>query len=225
MTIKANINICALKAAAIACSTEETRYYLQGVYVKTVGPAVRYVATDGHRLIVLREETQTVPLETPDAITGFIIPLYVIKQLKIDKHTDYAVLEVDGLDFGIRQTNTNTGGKLIDGTFPDYERVVPRGPYKVKQPAQFNANYLADFQKAGNIIEKSAHRIARISHNGPNNPAFVDFVPPGKIKGFGIIMPVREDPAVTQLPDWFDGDHPTPAKKAKVSRAKKEKAQ
>lgn len=216
MTIKANINIRALKAAAIACSNEETRFYLKGVFVKTVGPAVRYVATDGHRLIVLRELTAHKPLETPDDIPGVIIPAHVIKALKIEKHTDYAEIVVSGLDFTIRQIHSGTVGKLVDGTFPDYERVFGRGPYKLNSPAQFNADYLADFQKAGNIIEKSTSRIAAVSHNGPENPAFVDFMPTaGPIKGFGIIMPVRVADLAKDVPAWLDGDYPKPAKPQK----------
>jgi DNA polymerase-3 subunit beta len=220
MSIKSRINIRALKAAAIACSKEETRYYLRGVYVHTVGEATRYVATDGHRLIVLRDNgagDTSLEADFVAAIPGVIVPIEIIKTLKIDKETDYADFLIDdenviGGTFHVKQLRTSTGGNLVDATFPDYSRIVPRGPFKGTAPVgQFNAQYLADFEKAGAIIEKSS-KTAIISHNGVHNPAYVDFVPPNAgIEGFGVIMPIRAESAATDVPWWFDGDHPRPA--------------
>jgi hypothetical protein len=125
-----------------------------------------------------------------------------------------------------------TTARFIDGSFPDYERVIPRGPFKLKEPAQFNAEYLASFQKAGNIIEKSDTRVPMISHNGAENPAFVNFLPTGLIQGFGVIMPVRVQKSLaTDLPEWIDAERQTieqtPVVAAKPTRnrsAKKEPA-
>lgn len=219
MTIKANINIKLLKAAAIACSNEQTRFYLQGVYVQTLGASTRYVATGGHRMIVLRDICNDNPIISPDPIKGVIIPASTIAALKISKATDYAEIHIDGIRFTIHYQQTSTGGLLIEGSFPDYERVIPRGPYAYKQASQFNAEYLASFQKAGNIIEKSDARIPLVSHTGTDNPTYIDFLPPGRIQGFGVLMPVRVPDGrrlATSAPEWLDGDH-KPEKKAKAA--------
>jgi DNA polymerase-3 subunit beta len=220
MSIKSRINVRALKAAAIACGKEETRYYLRGVYVHTVGETTRYVATDGHRLIVLRDNgagDTSREAGFVESIPGVIVPIEIIKNLKIDRETDYADFLIDdenviGGTFHVKQLRTSTGGNLVGGTFPDYSRIVPRGPFKGTAPVgQFKAQYLADFEKAGAIIEKSSNT-AIISHNGPHNPAYVNFVPPlASIEGFGVIMPIGTENTATDVPWWFDGDHPKPA--------------
>jgi DNA polymerase III subunit beta len=116
-----------------AISTEETRYYLNGIYLHAAdgegGRVLRAVATDGHRLARME-----VPLpEGADAMPGVIVPRKTVNELRklIDEaEGDVAVALSDtkirfGLD-GIVLTS-----KLIDGTFPDYDRVIPLGNDKV----------------------------------------------------------------------------------------------
>jgi hypothetical protein len=221
MSIKSRINVRALKAAAVACGKEESRYYLRGVYVHTVGEATRYAATDGHRLIVLRDHVSADTSHEAgfvEAIPGVIVPIEIIKTLKIDKETDYADFLIDdenviGGTFHVKQLKIIVGGNLVGATFPDYSRIVPRGPFKTTIPVgQFKAQYLADFEKAGAIIERGSSKTAIISHNGLHNPAYVDFLPPlASIEGFGVIMPIKAENTATDVPWWFDDDHPKPA--------------
>ncbi|MBL8630492.1 MAG: DNA polymerase III subunit beta [Rhodospirillaceae bacterium] len=112
-----------------AISTEETRYYLNGIYLhaaKNDGVNVlRAVATDGHRLARVE-----VPL--PDGAAGMpgvIIPRKTVGELRklIDEtDADIAISLSDAkIRFGF--DNVVLTSKLIDGTFPDYERVIPSG--------------------------------------------------------------------------------------------------
>ncbi len=112
-----------------AISTEETRYYLNGIFMHTIESAgklmLRAVATDGHRLA--RSETEA-PAGA-EGMPGVIVPRKTVGELqKLVDDPDVAV-QVELSDSKIR---FNIGGvvltsKLIDGTFPDYQRVIPTG--------------------------------------------------------------------------------------------------
>lgn len=53
--LKVTLNIRALRAVLVAVSTEETRYYLNGINLEFTPDGVTMAATDGHRMIVLRQ--------------------------------------------------------------------------------------------------------------------------------------------------------------------------
>ncbi|MDX2222031.1 MAG: DNA polymerase III subunit beta [Rhodospirillaceae bacterium] len=116
-----------------AISTEETRYYLNGIFLhaaKSDGVAVlRAVATDGHRLA--RVES---PLPDGGAgMPGVIVPRKTVAELrKLIEEAD-GDIEIALSDAKIRFSFDNVvlTSKLIDGTFPDYERVIPAGNDKV----------------------------------------------------------------------------------------------
>ncbi|MEE8515525.1 MAG: DNA polymerase III subunit beta, partial [Alphaproteobacteria bacterium] len=112
-----------------AISTEETRYYLNGIYLHAVeqngSEILRAVATDGHRLARFQ-----IPLPGGAAdIPGVIVPRKTIQELR-------KLLEdsEDSIDIALSDTKIRfafdgivLNSKLIDGTFPDYERVIPSG--------------------------------------------------------------------------------------------------
>jgi len=115
-----------------AISTEETRYYLNGIYVHAVSEGdekLRAVATDGHRLA--RAEVD-LP-EGANGIPGVIVPRKTVAELrKLIDETDGSV-KVSLSDTKVRFDFDEAVliSKLIDGTFPDYERVIPSGNDKV----------------------------------------------------------------------------------------------
>ena len=112
-----------------AISNEETRYYLTGIYLHTTaapqGPTLRAVATDGHRLA-------QVDLEAPagaDGMPGIIVPRKTVgevQRLIEDPAADVAV-ELSGTKIRFTLGTVVLTSKLIDGTFPDYSRVIPVG--------------------------------------------------------------------------------------------------
>jgi DNA polymerase-3 subunit beta len=116
-----------------AISTEETRYYLNGIYFHAteVGGAkmLRAVATDGHRLARVEE-----PLpEGAAGMPGVIVPRKTINELRKLAEEMQDEIAVALSDTKIRFTlgAVQLTSKLIDGTFPEYERVIPRGNDKV----------------------------------------------------------------------------------------------
>ena len=112
-----------------AISTEETRYYLNGIYwhakEENGVQLLRAVATDGHRLARLE-----MPLpEGAAGMPGVIVPRKTVNEL----HRLIAEAE-SAVQIGLSENKIRLSfgdieltSKLIDGTFPDYERVIPTG--------------------------------------------------------------------------------------------------
>lgn len=118
---------------SFAISTEDTRYYLNGVFMHTVedaGPQstgrckLRMVATDGHRLS--RVETELDPL-TP-IFKGVIIPRKMVMELRklLEDKDGLVNISLSHARIRVEFNKWVMVSKLIDGTFPDYERVIPK---------------------------------------------------------------------------------------------------
>ena len=112
-----------------AISTEETRYYLNGVYMHVAegedGRVLRCVATDGHRLARV-----DAPLpEGADDMPGVIVPRKTVGELRKLLDDDDAVIAVSVSETKVRfaTPEITLTSKVIDGTFPDYTRVIPSG--------------------------------------------------------------------------------------------------
>ncbi len=112
-----------------AISTEETRYYLNGVYMHVAdadgGKALRAVATDGHRLA--RIDTD-VPAGAND-MPGVIVPRKTVGELRklLDDDDMEIAVSVSETKVRFATPNITLTSKVIDGTFPDYSRVIPQG--------------------------------------------------------------------------------------------------
>ncbi|WP_296580114.1 DNA polymerase III subunit beta [Xanthobacter sp.] len=114
-----------LDAVDAAISKEVTRFYLCGVYLHRHGDQLRAVATNGH-VLALRE----VPApEGSEALAGGILPpdLSRIVCSLWAKSKDVLKISIDKSRILIEGEAVAVCSKLIDGTYPDYERVVPRG--------------------------------------------------------------------------------------------------
>ncbi|KAF0675950.1 DNA polymerase III subunit beta [Profundibacterium mesophilum] len=112
-----------------AISTEETRYYLNGVYMHVAdgedGRMLRCVATDGHRLARI---DAALPAGA-EAMPGIIVPRKTVGELRKLLDDDEAEIGVSVSETKIRfaTTDITLTSKVIDGTFPDYTRVIPKG--------------------------------------------------------------------------------------------------
>jgi DNA polymerase-3 subunit beta len=115
--------------AWFAISTEETRYYLNGVYMHVAqgegGKVLRCVATDGHRLARI-----DAPLpEGAEGMPGVIVPRKTVGELRKLLDDDDAAIAVSVSETKVRFATPaiTLTSKVIDGTFPDYARVIPLG--------------------------------------------------------------------------------------------------
>jgi DNA polymerase-3 subunit beta len=116
-----------IEKTRFAISTEETRYYLNGIYLHEVaagGPWLRAVATDGHRLA----QAQVARPEGAAGMPGVIVPrktvLEIVKLIEGAEGEVQISLSSSKIRFAVGRLVLTS--KLIDGTFPDYERVIPR---------------------------------------------------------------------------------------------------
>jgi len=118
-----------------AISTEETRYYLNGIYLHTAKQknveVLRAVATDGHRLA-------RVEMPAPQGakgIPGIIVPRKTVGEVRklIDENPGDIEIALSEAKVRFTFDGVVITSKLIDGTFPDYERVIPSGNDKVME--------------------------------------------------------------------------------------------
>jgi DNA polymerase-3 subunit beta len=128
-----------IEKTRFAISTEETRYYLMGIFLHLIDDQLRAAATDGHRLA-------RVTVAKPDGADGMpdvIVPRKTVAEL-------YRLLEeLEGtVEVSLSPTKVRFGlgsavltSKLIDGTFPDYNRVIPTANDKLLKldPKSFSA--------------------------------------------------------------------------------------
>ncbi|MEO0667794.1 MAG: DNA polymerase III subunit beta [Pseudomonadota bacterium] len=112
-----------------AISTEETRYYLNGVYMHVCegedGKSLRCVATDGHRLARI---DSTLPEGAAD-MPGVIVPRKTVGELRklLDDDEMQIAVSVSETKVRFATPDITLTSKVIDGTFPDYTRVIPVG--------------------------------------------------------------------------------------------------
>ena len=115
-----------------AVSTEETRYYLNGVYLHVASeegrPVLRAVATDGHRLARIDADLPAGAESAP----GVIVPRKTVGELRRLLEDDEAEITVSVSETKIRFSVDGLvlTSKVIDGAFPDYTRVIPTGNTK-----------------------------------------------------------------------------------------------
>ncbi|HIM41599.1 MAG TPA: DNA polymerase III subunit beta [Rhodospirillales bacterium] len=150
-----------------AISTEETRYYLNGIYLHAAerdGVAVlRAVATDGHRLA-------SVECPLPDGAAGMpgvIVPRKTVTELRklIDETTDDIAVGLSETKIRFSFDNAVLTSKLIDGTFPDYQRVIPEGNDK---KMEINAKVFADAVDRVSAISSEKSRAVKLNLTNDN---------------------------------------------------------
>jgi hypothetical protein len=184
-----NVNALMFRIAAECQSTEETRYYLNGVYVHPhPDEGALLVATDGHRLIVIHDKTGK--CSKPGIVA---IDKKVLGNKLFHSDGDDACITVD--DEGIASVGVFRGQKtsLIDGTFPDYARVVlpvlELAKLQKYAPASFNQSYVSAFGKVASMFGGDKSASMRLVSFTEMDPALIRF---GSIDhAFGILMPMR----------------------------------
>ena len=164
-----------LKAALVCASSEESRYYLRGVHLATSG---HMVTTDGHRMFVARL------VERPSA--DVIVPYDAVTAALKMVGARCKEIDVDGIKIASIMYTP------VDGTFPDWRRVVPTGLEKPSDKADdapgrvhFNHAYIGDFAKMGKLLDG-----APMMHpTSASNPALVTF---GEREDcFAVLMPMH----------------------------------
>ena len=148
-----------------AMSTEETRYYLNGIYLHEADQegvkVLRAVATDGHRLARFE-----MPLpEGCAGMPGVIIPRKAIGELRklVDEAADSIRIELSESKIRFSFDHIVMTSKLIDGTFPDYQRVIPDGNDKI---VEVDTKVLTSAVDRVSTISDGKSRAVKIALNG-----------------------------------------------------------
>lgn len=209
--MKASLSLRGIKAVLPAVSTEETRYYLNGIHVEP-SPAggVLMVATDGHRLHAWHDVYGSI--DKPAIVK---IPTAVLKA-KADRACTEARIVIDDLRVSLEgRTGASqpwepqfamvalaASDLIIEGTFPDWRRVVPALPDSTlpKSVPAFDPVYLIDFAAVakaavnadGQIRNKHSKPVTgtiRIVASDENSPALVRVADAPQF--LGVLMPKR----------------------------------
>lgn len=111
-----------LARTSYAMSLDESRPFLNGVYLVVNKREVRVVATDGHRLALARAEVEG------EAEMAGIVPRKAVQEVgRVVGGADTATLAVRENQFFLRTPGFALTSKLVEGTFPNYEQVLPKG--------------------------------------------------------------------------------------------------
>lgn len=160
-----------IEKTRFAISNEETRYYLNGIYLHESPadssngkmPTLRTVSTDGHRLAQAE-----LPLpEGAKGIPGVIIPRKAISEiLKLTHELDGDIevrISENKLKFIFNNIEITT--KVIDGTFPDYNRVIP---FQNDKKMSVDAELLTDAVDRVATLSSERGRAVKLSLNNNN---------------------------------------------------------
>lgn len=221
MALDAFIHRPTLAALKFAASTEETRYYLCGVYIDVSAGHVDYIATNGHIMAGRRVMN---PYNVLNTLRGqAIVPLASCKGIKVPKgktqHLSdplhYGRLYGDALrpDTTITLSDHPTDCKSgvafqpIDGTYPDWRRVVPACSPVVNdaQPLgashTFDWTYLAAFQAFAGQLALGAVQFKPTCDGRPELLRFS-----ADADAFGVVIPKRihvKCPETLKRPSWI----------------------
>ena len=132
-----------INKTSFAVSLEETRYNLNGIYLHEKKEALVAVATDGHRLACAK----TALPEGAKGIPGVIVPRKTIGEISklVTEATDTIHIALSNNQIRFKIDKIELSSRLIDGTYPDYEKVIPTGNDKTLQ---------ADAKVLSNVVER-----------------------------------------------------------------------
>lgn len=205
-------------------SKEPTRFYLNGFYVEPHKEGALIVATDGHKMGIFHDKDAICDEPGIVKLSPFMLSALrergkgVVKGKRdlvvdgtVSNNLAYVVLA--DRERSVQHSVAAQGNVLIDGTFPDYRRVVPDPKGATCMPT-FNPAHLSAFAFGHGRGEGGL----TIKSDGPAEPALVrHFRYPEFI---GVLMPMRADELPS--PEWFFGK---PKKKRATRRPAKQAAQ
>lgn len=117
-----------IEKTSFAMAQQDVRYYLNGLLLEVSSGNVRAVATDGHRLAMCMHECDANPAE----VIQLIVPRKGVMELVklLEDSSETVQLQVGSNHIKISLVDFSFTSKLIDGRFPDYERVIPKNSDK-----------------------------------------------------------------------------------------------
>lgn len=150
-----------IEQTAFCMANQDVRYYLNGLLLELKQDLLRAVATDGHRLAMCEVKCDLVPGE----VTQVIVPRKGVMELlrllsdsdatcKLELNTNFLRITLDDIVFT---------SKLIDGRFPDYDRVIPKGGDKI---VTADRDVLRQGLQRASILSNEKYRGIRLNFTG-----------------------------------------------------------
>lgn len=110
---------------AFAMAQQDVRYYLNGMLWEAEDNRLRCVATDGHRLAMC---TRELDIQVPSKVQSIIPRKGIVELLRLLKDEEAEVqVTLSSHHIRLETSDYTLTSKLVDGKFPDYERVLPKG--------------------------------------------------------------------------------------------------
>src|SRR5690606_14806441 len=206
-----------IERTQFAISSEETRYYLNGIYFHAVdssaaGSLLRAVATDGHRMA----RAEIAAPEGATGMSGIIVPKKTVGEVQklLDGVEEDVHVEVSDTKIRFTVGPVVLLSKLIEGTFPDYDRVTPKNNDKRmlvdRQGFAIAVDRVSTIasDRGGKAVKLSAHdglldlSVTNPDHGTASEEIAVDFDTDGFEIGFNarylldIIAQIRSENAV-----------------------------
>ena len=185
-----------LIAALCTAGKTDVRFYLNGVYLEATNTETRLISTNGAVLSLQRADAKG-----ENEVVGVIrmtIPRSAIEKVKNHKILRTIEINDDGGKWGVVDFATRTNFEPVDGSFPDYRRIIPLAPSG--EAGQFDPELIALFAKAATALGATVKSkpIVAIKHNGTGG-ALVSL---GRDTEYiGVIYPFRVQPPATP-PAW-----------------------
>lgn len=148
-----------IEKTRFAISTEETRYYLNGIYLHAAEragqPTLRAVATDGHRLAQLDVDLP----RGAEGMPGIIVPRKTVHELhRLIEATEATItVSVSASKVRFEIGPITLTSKLIDGSFPDYQRVIPQSNDKSMKVS--NSQFMAAVDRVSTIASERGRAV------------------------------------------------------------------
>lgn len=189
-----------LKAAALIAARRDIRYYLNGVLVEVFEKEARLVATDGHRMVILRklvEGAAPARIIVPTDILDLLRPQSKHSKIEAtfvyDAEKPLAKVTLDYMNVGLQFTP-------IDGKYPDYSQTMNNATKPSGARSTLNASYLHDFKRVLDCAFGHDRFVTpSVWHNG-DGPAAVTYK--DREDFFGIVMPMRMTDYPFKPPAW-----------------------
>lgn len=184
-----------LEQTAFAMAVQDVRYYLNGLLIELRDNELRIVATDGHRLALTKADLPS----AADTIKQVIVPRKGVQEISriFSEGADDLALSLNNHHICIKTPEISFTSKLIDGRYPDYERVIPpvglvnfvANREELKQALQ-RAAILSNEKYRGVRLTLTAGNLL-ISSNNPDQEAaeeqlVVDYNGPSLELGFNV---------------------------------------
>ena len=147
-----------------ACAIDETRPVLAGVYVMVAGGKIKMVATDSYRLA---EKTLNL-LSKGASSTNFIVPARTMAEIArlIDESIEKVIIKVGENQVEFKLGPTEIVSRLIEGSFPDYEQIIPTN---IKTKLELPTSNFANAIKMASFFARESANNVKINIKKPKS--------------------------------------------------------